>query len=285
MRWYGHPEPPGTAIDVNGRRVYYTILGEGAPTVVIEAGLGTASPEWWRFQEELSKTTRVITYDRAGYGWSEPVLDPRTSEAIASELKEFLDCLKIESPLVLVGHSQGGLYVNHFCRLYPELVAGVVLIDPVSPNDIRFRQDLPPGVYRRSGIDKTRSIRVQSWSNGFGFTRLMKRFILKTKPFLPYRDLPRSTMRVLWNHMLLPQTPRTALNEYPRVVRSRELRRFEQSQYVSCSSLENHRALSRKNETNIHGVPGSSMLKRQQPSMICGSNSSAHTVISRRLRR
>jgi pimeloyl-ACP methyl ester carboxylesterase len=194
--------------------VYYTLMGEGSPTVVIEAGLATGSPEWWMLQEELAKTTRVLSYDRAGYGWSEPDLERRTSEAVALELKELLDHLEIEGPLVLVGHSQGGLYANHFCRLHPHLIAGAVFVDPVSPDDFRFKQELNPRVYQRSGVDKSRILRIQSWLNGFGFMRLMKPWILKSTPFLPYLSLPKSTLSVLWHYMLLPHSPRTALSEY-----------------------------------------------------------------------
>lgn len=214
MRWYGRPKPPGSAVDVGGRRVFYSLMGEGLPVVVIEAGLGTGSPEWWRLQEELAKTTRVLTYDRAGYGWSEPGFEPRTSETIASELKELLGDLEIAGPLVLVGHSQGGLFVNHFCRLYPQMVAGAVFIDPVSTDDIRFKQELGPQLYGRGGMDKVRTLKIQSWLNGFGFMRLMKPWIVKSKSFLPYRSLPKSTLRTLWNYWLLPHAPRTALSEY-----------------------------------------------------------------------
>jgi pimeloyl-ACP methyl ester carboxylesterase len=214
MRWYAHPKSPGSAISVGGRRVFYTLMGAGSPTVVIEAGLGTGSPEWWTLQEELAKTTGVLTYDRAGYGWSEPVLEPRASELIASELKQLLDHLEIDGPLVLVGHSQGGLYANHFCRFFPNLVAGALFIDPVSPDNIRFKQELTPRVYQRSGVDKARTLKFQSWLNGFGFTRLMKPWIVKSKPFIPYTHLPKATLRILWNYMLLPHAPRTALSEY-----------------------------------------------------------------------
>jgi len=214
MRWHQRPRLPGTAVRVAGRRVYYTLKGEGKPTVVIEAALGTASPEWWMVQDELARATSVLTYDRGGYGWSGPVYGPRTTDTVATELRELLEELEIGGPLVLVGHSLGGLFVNRFCRMFPDLVAGVVLIDPMSPDDNRFRRELVPHVYRRSGIDKSRALRIQSWLNGFGIPRLMRRIIVKSESFRPYHSLPKKTIDVIWHHMLLPHAPRTASDEY-----------------------------------------------------------------------
>ena len=214
MRWHQRPRPPGTTVDVAGRRVYYTLKGEGKPTVVIEAALGSASPEWWMVQDELAQTTSVLTYDRAGYGWSGPAYGLRTADTVATELGQLLEELEISGPVVLVGHSLGGLFVNRFCRMFPDLVAGVVLIDPMSPDDNRFRRELMPHVYRRSGIDKSRALKIQAWLNGFGIPRLMRRIIQKSESFKPYLVLPKETVDVLWHHMLLPHAPRTASEEY-----------------------------------------------------------------------
>ena len=214
MRWYAKPKSPGEVLYVNDKRVYYTAKGKGSPTVVFEAGLGSASAEWWAIQDELSRSVCVVTYDRAGYGWSELVQGPRTSRQIAIELKTLLETLKIEPPYILVGHSQGGLYVNHFCRLYPGVVGGVVLIDPMSPDHVRFRQELLPRVYSKSGVDKTNLLKIQGWLSGIGFLRLMKPFLLKSPQFAAYHSLDRKAFRAVWNNLLTPKTAHTALNEY-----------------------------------------------------------------------
>jgi pimeloyl-ACP methyl ester carboxylesterase len=214
MRWYAKPKPPGEVVYPNDKRVYYIAKGTGTPTIIFESGLGSASAEWWAMQDELSASARVLTYDRAGYGWSELVQGPRTSRQIALELKGLLDALKLEPPYVLVGHSEGGLYVNHFCRLYPDVVAGVVLVDPVSPDDVRFRQELLPRVYKKSGADKSGFLKRQRWLSGFGFLRLMKSFLLKSPQFSPYRSMHQKAFRAFWNNFLTPKTSQTALNEY-----------------------------------------------------------------------
>ena len=196
------------------KRVYHTLKGEGNPTVVIEATLGAVSPEWWVIQDELAAHTRVLTYDRAGYGWSGSTHEPRAGAAVAAELKELIDTLNIKGPLVLVGHSLGGLFVNHFARLFPGTVAGVVLIDPVSSEDDRFRKELPPSVFHRSGVDKTRMLRMLLWFNGFGVTRLLKRLVLKSYSSEGNLRVPAETLNILWHHMLLPENPRTGFAEY-----------------------------------------------------------------------
>ena len=214
MRWYAKPKSPGEVIYLNDKRVYFTAKGNGSPTIVFEAGLGSISAEWWAIQDEMSASARVLTYDRAGCGWSELVQGPRTSRQIALELKGLLEALKIDPPYILVGHSQGGLYVNHFCRLFPDDVGGVVLIDPMSPDDVRFRQELLPRVYKRSGIDKSSFLRMQGWFSGFGFLRLMKPFLLRSPGLVAYRSLPPQAFRAFWNNLLTPKTPQSALNEY-----------------------------------------------------------------------
>ncbi|MCX6133893.1 MAG: alpha/beta hydrolase [Ignavibacteriales bacterium] len=214
MRWYQTPKPPGTTVDIDGRRVYYTLKGVGYPTVVIESALGGVSAEWWSIQDELAATTRVLTYDRAGYGWSAPSDEPRFSESVAAELKQLVDALEITGPVVLVGHSIGGLYVNHFARLYPELVGGIVLIDPVSSDNGRFRSELEPSVFHNSGIDKKGGIRILEWFSGFGFTRLMKKRVIRMYEGLEHKAVPAEAQAILWRHMLLPHTPKTAMAEY-----------------------------------------------------------------------
>lgn len=121
--------PPGELHDVGGYRLHLSCTGEGAPTVILESGLCRDSLDWSWVQPGLSEVTRVCTYDRAGSGWSDPSPRPRTSRNIAQELHQLLLSAGIEGPLVLVGHSAGGSHVELFQHLYPESVAGMVLVD------------------------------------------------------------------------------------------------------------------------------------------------------------
>jgi pimeloyl-ACP methyl ester carboxylesterase len=104
--------------------------------VVLDAGSGGFSAQWVRVQREVSETTRVCAYDRAGMGWSEIGPEPRDAKQISSELHTLLKGANIEGPYVLVGHSFGGLYVRTYAARYPDEVAGVVLVDSSSPKQV-----------------------------------------------------------------------------------------------------------------------------------------------------
>ena len=108
-------------------------LGHGDRTVVLEAGLGGWSLDMRPLQTELARTTRVCTYDRAGYGWSDPGQAPRTGMQIVAELEALLEAAGQPGPYILAGHSFGGLTMLMFAEAHPDDVAGVVLIDSSHP--------------------------------------------------------------------------------------------------------------------------------------------------------
>ena len=120
---------PGQRVDVGGYRLHIHCVGEGSPTVVLDAGLGGFSLDWSLVQPELAATTRVCAYDRAGYGWSDPSPHARTASQIADELHTLLVNAGIQGPYVLVGHSAAGKHVRLFANRYPQAVVGMVLID------------------------------------------------------------------------------------------------------------------------------------------------------------
>jgi pimeloyl-ACP methyl ester carboxylesterase len=124
--------PPGKLIDMGGFKLHLYCTGERVadlPTVILEAGSGSASPDWGLVQPEIARVTRVCSYDRAGYGWSDQGPLPRTSQGFANELHTLLTKGGEEGPYVLVGHSFGGHTVRLFAHLYPQEVVGVVLVD------------------------------------------------------------------------------------------------------------------------------------------------------------
>jgi pimeloyl-ACP methyl ester carboxylesterase len=121
---------PGVLVDVDGRRMHLNCVGEGSPTIILDAGLGGSSLDWNLVQPELARTTRTCSYDRAGMGWSDPAPGRRTPEQIATELASLLDRAGIEGPYVLVAHSLAGKNARLFAMRQPEDVAGMVLIDP-----------------------------------------------------------------------------------------------------------------------------------------------------------
>ena len=125
--------PPGQLVDVGGHTLHINCIGQGSPTVIMEAANLGMSAHWVRVQQQVAQTTRVCAYDRAGLGWSERGPQPRDARKISSELHTLLKDAGIEGPYVLVGHSYGGLYVRMYADRYPEEVAGVVLVDATHP--------------------------------------------------------------------------------------------------------------------------------------------------------
>src|SRR5918994_998128 len=134
--------PPGEMVDVRGYSLHINCVGQGSPTVVLDSGLGEMSAQWVRVQREVSDTTRVCAYDRAGMGWSETGPEPRDAKQISSELHTLLSKAGIEGPYVLVGHSFGGMYMQTYAARYPDEVAGVALVDsPTEPDQFSQRSE------------------------------------------------------------------------------------------------------------------------------------------------
>jgi pimeloyl-ACP methyl ester carboxylesterase len=125
-----HSPETSKTVDVGGYRLRLLVRGNGTPTVVLESGLGAGVESWTRVRASVAKFTRVVSYDHAGIGGSEPRPKPRTGQQIATELNTALKTAELGPPYVLVGHSIGGPYIHVFASLYPSEVAGMVFVDP-----------------------------------------------------------------------------------------------------------------------------------------------------------
>ncbi len=134
--------PPGAIYSVDGYAMHLYCTGVGAPTVIVEAGLGNNFISWQKVQPEVAKFTRICTYDRAGLGWSDDRPDPHDAKHIAQQLHALLHVAGENGPIVLVGASAGGYYARQFVSDFPQQVAGMVLSDSSVPNQIR---DMPSG--------------------------------------------------------------------------------------------------------------------------------------------
>jgi pimeloyl-ACP methyl ester carboxylesterase len=102
-----------------------------------------ASFYWARVAPAAAVTTRVCTYDRAGYGWSEPPAVPQDGNAIATDLHALLAASGTLGPYVLVGHSTGGPHVRVFAARYPSEVAGMVMLDAQPATAFTALPDFP----------------------------------------------------------------------------------------------------------------------------------------------
>ena len=163
-----HPMP-GELVDVDGYKMHIYCMGQEAPPVILDSGLGDSYVSWSKVQPQIAKFSRVCSYDRAGLGYSASSPHPRTSKVMAEELHTLLHNAGISPPYVLVGHSMGGFNVRLFTSLYRGEVAGMVLVDSSHPEqDKRFPQAL-------NDMDKTwvREQEFLTFSMPFGIPRLL----------------------------------------------------------------------------------------------------------------
>lgn len=178
--------PPGKIVDVNGYQMHLYCTGEGSPTVVIDAGLGDWSTSWANVQPLVAEKTRVCTYDRAGYGWSEIGLRPRTSQQIVEELHTLLQNAGEQGPFVLVGHSFGGYNMRLYAATYADETAGLVLIDPSHPEMTeRLPQEMTDLMASSGSMMSTMGMLER-----LGLIRLFGNQLGLTAPNLPQEVIP-----------------------------------------------------------------------------------------------
>lgn len=136
---YMHPHQ---LVDIgNGRKLNLFCMGSGPQTVLFDAGGSDWSVVWALVQPRIATHLRACSYDRAGMGYSDPSNSPRSPMAIADDLHKLIMAAKIATPVVMVGHSMGGFDVKLYAALYPEDVAGLVLVDPAEERGFdRLRQ-------------------------------------------------------------------------------------------------------------------------------------------------
>jgi pimeloyl-ACP methyl ester carboxylesterase len=146
-------EPPGQLIDIGDCRLHLHCAGAGSPAVVFEAALGASSLSWSLVQPGVARVTKACVYDRAGFGWSEGGPLPRTATRIADELVDLLRCARVPSPYILVSHSFGGLVARVLAARNPDLLAGLVFVDPAHPEEW-----VEPGEHERRQIDRGRRL-------------------------------------------------------------------------------------------------------------------------------
>ena len=199
--------PLGQMVDVGGYRLHLNCTGTGSPTVVIDAGLGGWSLTWNSIQEGVAKTTRVCTYDRAGMGYSEASPLPRTAKHFAYELHTLLERASVEGPYVMVGHSLGGLTVRIFAHAYPTEVAGLVLIDSMSPRQMtQPSADIAPQTsYQPSAFS------LPFFLGRIGLVRLL------AEPLGLIQHLPAETQPAYAAFAVTPQTTQTFVDEFSNI--------------------------------------------------------------------
>lgn len=213
-------QPPGRIVDVHGLPMHIRSMGRGGPTVVMDAAIGMPSLDWHQIQEKVALKTRVCTFDRPGYGWSQPVSGSRTSFNIAFELHELLKAAGEEPPYILVGHAFGALNMRYFASLYPNEVAGLILLDP-------FHEEMEELLPKpRLSVAERFWDQVPLFFSKLGIHRYLSRhFVAKHFP-----DLPLDIQLPFQSHHSRPQTLETAYRENLSLSESLQMMREEGAQ-------------------------------------------------------
>ena len=124
--------PPGKMIVSGDHQLHVFCEGSGATTILIQAGLNDFSLHWRELQSRFSKLTKTCVLDRAGLGWSESGKTPTTLQNMVSDMHNVLTVVAPNEPLVLVGHSFGGVVVRAYAQTHPGNIKAMVLVDPAN---------------------------------------------------------------------------------------------------------------------------------------------------------
>jgi len=168
-------------LNVGGYKLYINCEGRatrGVPVVVMDAGMGNSSESWLGIQPKVAEFSRVCIYDRAGLGNSDPSTHTRTTTQIAVDIHNLLARAGVSGPLVLVGHSLGGINARWYASMYPKEVVGMVLVDSAHEEQFartealipeEIKKQFPPSAFEPMGPEKIdfkdteRRARMSKW--------------------------------------------------------------------------------------------------------------------------
>lgn len=180
-------------VSIGSHRLHIDCTGRGTPTVIFESGLGGTSLDWTKVQPAVSEFTRACSYDRAGYGWSEPGPLPRHAFRIAAELDKLLVDASEPPPYVLVGHSFGGLAIRAFAaRKLRGAVVGMVLVD--AAHEEQFQRMAAAGIPVPAAPTGRKFVIANHWVVPNGLPRTVK-------PLAQRLALARKAIRTLYSEL------------------------------------------------------------------------------------
>ncbi|MFD2116694.1 alpha/beta hydrolase [Paenibacillus yanchengensis] len=156
-------EPYGQLVPVDGKQMNVTIKGEGAETIVLIPGQGTASPtlDFELLIDELVTDYKVVVVEPFGYGWSDTTNTERTTSNIVKEIHTALEHVNVDE-FILMGHSIAGIYALEYTNQYPEQVTAFIGVDTSVPH--------------QSGMDAKLPLRTFAFAKQSGLLRFMSNF-------------------------------------------------------------------------------------------------------------
>lgn len=160
-------------VRIDGKKMEYRIKNAGEYTVVFDGSIGTNMYEWEKVCKQLEeKKISTFIYNRRGYGFNDGG-DTRTPEEQAKDLKLLLRKAGAPEPYILVGEEYGSLVSTNFINLYSDSVAGVVLVNPISEEEIQtkqFKDEIKPKYYRSIFEEIGTNISLTSLLSKMGLT-------------------------------------------------------------------------------------------------------------------
>lgn len=160
-------KPLGKVFNVNEYQIHLYCTGSGSPTVILEASEGGLVSSWGWIQPEVTKHTRVCSYERRGLGWSTGDNSAINLEQAAKDLHAVLWAAQLQDKYILVGHGLGGVYIRKYQERYPEEVAGLVFINAANPAQVITSPDI-----LNDAQAKANEFRAEAFFSHFGLTRL-----------------------------------------------------------------------------------------------------------------
>lgn len=217
--WDVYAKPQRLVALPDGRRANIHCTGAGAPTIVLEAGLGFPNLSWRKVQPLLAARNRVCAYDRAGIGFSDPGPAPRTPARLATELRALMRAAAEPPPYVVVGSSFGGMVARAFAVRYRADTAGVVLVDPAYPGQTAILARAAPSMIaenrRFADLERACLKRLE----GGSMTRAVA--LSENCVEAPDASYPEAVQEALWRQRLSPTGARTTFEEGQALDRAR----------------------------------------------------------------
>ncbi|WML56136.1 alpha/beta hydrolase [Neobacillus sp. PS2-9] len=205
---------PGKFVEIDGRRLHYQSFGvEKGPIVIFDhgCGIGSSSLIWKLVADKVSQFARVISYDRAGYGWSDSGSYPRTNEAAVEDLRILIEKVNMIGPIVLVGHSYGGLNVRLFAKEYPNLVAGIVLVDATHEDE---RTSRFPAKYVEGQMMGRKAFKMLKYLCYFGILRILGKLHVFSQIEEILKKFPKKQLPIYQSTLFLNKTAKAVASEF-----------------------------------------------------------------------
>ena len=117
-----------------GSPVHYADFGGSGPVMVLVHGIASSHLNWMGIGSDLARRAHVYAVDLPSYGLSPRSPEAATVETSQAYLDRFIDVVSPHAPVILFGHSMGGLVTLMEAAARPQKVSRLVLMSPAAPS-------------------------------------------------------------------------------------------------------------------------------------------------------